>query len=133
MARIDWAILCDSAFLDKQDRLCIIGIIGKFPVAAVPLTVRQVTLVAHLTDIQPVDEVAIVVGVVDPSGGHGARMGSDDVTIEMSGHYILTTLRNVPLSEEGVYHFQIQLRGQPVRSLDIPVLATSRAGYSQVQ
>ena len=27
MARIDWAILCDVAFFDRQDRLCTIGVI----------------------------------------------------------------------------------------------------------
>ena len=132
MARIEWAVLCESAFLDRQDRLCVIGIIRNFSVA-LPITVREVTLVARLADIQPIDEVAIAVGVVFPGGTRGARMGSDDVHIEMSGEYILTTMRDIPLLEEGLYHFQIQLRGQPVRSLDVPVVALSRSGWAEVQ
>ena len=30
MARIDWAVLCDLAFFDLQDRLCAIGLSPDF-------------------------------------------------------------------------------------------------------
>jgi hypothetical protein len=133
MVRIDWTVLCDSAFLDNKDRLCIIGIIRRFPVASLPMTLPEVMLVARLADIRPVDDVAITAGVVFPSGRHAARMGSNDVVIEMAGEYILTRLRGISLSEEGLYRFQIQLRGQPVTSVEIPVLATCRAGFAEVQ
>jgi len=133
MAKIDWTLLCDSAFFDKQDRLCIVGVIRKLPVATVPVMVREVTMVARLTEIQAIDELAISVGVVFPNGEHGARMGSADVSIDVMGEYIVATLRDIPLHEEGLYRFQIQLRGQPLRSIDLPVLAASRAGYAEIQ
>ena len=60
-------------------------------------------------------------------------MGSADVSIEVKGEYIIATLRDIPLVEEGIYRFQIQLRGQPIQSVALPVLATSRAGYTAVQ
>src|SRR6266498_4929958 len=37
--------------------------------------------------------------------------------------YAVATLRGIPLSEEGIHRFQVQLRGQPVVSLDVPVLS----------
>src|SRR5262245_37790410 len=123
MARIDWAVVCDSAFLDRQDRLSVIGIVRKLTVPGLPTTVRQLTLVAHLADIQPVDEVAIVVGMVTPAGMHGARTASENVVIEMAGEYVLASLRDVPLLEEGAHRFQIKSRGQPVVSVEIPVVA----------
>jgi len=123
MARIDWALLCESAFLDKQDRLCLIGIVRKLTPPTLPLTVPHLTLVARLADIQPIDEVAIVVGMVTPSGLHAARIGSEQVVIELASEYILAALHDVPLFEEGAHRFQIQLRGQPVVSVGIPVLA----------
>ena len=116
-----------------DDRLCIIGVIRHIPVVSLPMTVPAVMLVSRLADIQPIDEIALSVGVVYPNGLHGARMGSNDVVIEMAGEYILATLRGIPLSEEGLYRFQIQLRGQPVASVEIPVLATCRAGFAEVQ
>ena len=123
MARIDWAVLCESAFLDKNDRLCVIGIVRKLTPTALPLTVRHLMLVARLADIQPVDEVAIVVGMVTPGGLHAVRTGSDQVVIEMAGEYVLAALHDVPLFEEGPHRFQIRLRGRPAVSIDIPVLA----------
>src|SRR5262245_48260619 len=108
MARIDWAVLCDSAFLDRQDRLCVIGITRTLTVPRLPSTVRQLTLVARLVDIQPVDDVNIVVGMVSPSGLHAARAGSEHVVIEMAGEYVFAGLREVPLLEEGPHRFQIK-------------------------
>src|SRR5215471_18731782 len=111
MARIDWAVVCDSAFLDRQDRLSVIGIVRRLTVPRLPTTLRQLTLVAHLADIQPVDEVAILVGMVTPGGLHGARTGSESVAIEMAGEYVLASLHDIPLLEEGAHRFQINLRG----------------------
>ena len=36
MARIDRALVCDHAFLDREDRLCVIGIVRGLSVAALP-------------------------------------------------------------------------------------------------
>src|SRR5215813_9579028 len=121
MARIDWAVLCESAFLDRQERLCLIGIIRSLSVPTVPLTVDRTMLVAHLTDIEIVDEIAISVGMVSATGQHAAWSGTDTITITTAGEYVLVTLRSIQLLEEGPHRFQIRLRGQPVVSIEIPV------------
>jgi len=33
MARIAWALVCDLAFFDRQDRLCIVGSVQKLSTA----------------------------------------------------------------------------------------------------
>jgi len=126
MARIDWAVLCDSAFLDRQERLCLIGIIRSLSVPSVPLSVHQAVLVAHLTDIEIVDEIAVSVGMVSATGRHAAWSGTDTVRIDMAGEYVLATLRSIQLLEEGPHRFQIRLRGQPVVSVEIPVVSVGR-------
>jgi|SoiMetStandDraft_2_1073263.scaffolds.fasta_scaffold566201_1 hypothetical protein len=68
MARIDWAVLCDQAFMDRHERLSVIGVTRQFPVPRLPIALHQVMLAAHLTDIQPVDEIGIGVSVVSPQG-----------------------------------------------------------------
>lgn len=73
VANIQWALPCDLAFMDRQDRLCIIGIVRRFPVPALPLELHQVMLVARLTDIRAVDEVAVGVAVVTPAGRRTCR------------------------------------------------------------
>jgi hypothetical protein len=132
MARIDWAVLCDLAFLDRQDRLCVLGIVRRFPVPRLPLALHQVMLVAHLTDIQPVDEVTLCVTVVGPRGLQMAPTDADRLVIEMAGEYVIVTLRDVPLIEEGVYRFQIGLAEQAVVSVDVPVLSADRAVLADV-
>ena len=56
VARIDWAVLCDLAFFDRQDRLSIIGVIRTRSAPTLPMTLHQAVLVARLADIQHVDE-----------------------------------------------------------------------------
>lgn len=68
MARIDWAVLCDLAFFDRQDRLCIVGITRQLPAPRLPLAISQMMLVGRLTDIQPVEEIAVSVAIVTPKG-----------------------------------------------------------------
>jgi hypothetical protein len=133
MAKIDWAVICDAAFLDRQDRLCIIGIVRDLQARVLPLWLRQVTLVAHLTDILPLDEIDVAVGMVTPSGQHTGRPGAPNVTIEMARDYVLATMRDLALTEEGVHHFQVRLRGQPMVAIDVPVWTTMTAVSAGVQ
>src|SRR5262245_48187758 len=127
MARIEWATLCDLAFFDRQDRLCIIGIFRAFPAPGLPLALSQVMLVAKLTDIRPVEELSVSIGVLGPSGAWRASSQSDGIVIEMAREYVLATLRDVPILEEGVYRFQVGLGGQAVVSVDLPVLTVQRS------
>ena len=133
MARIDWAILCESAFLDRQNRLCIISVIRKLPTESLPVTLRQIMLIGRLVDLKPVEELAIAAGVVTSSGIHLARPDSDQTAIEMASEYILVTFRDLPLIEEGVHRFQLMLRGQPVVSVEVPVLTNHHTSSIRVQ
>ena len=133
MARIDWTVLCDTAFLDQRGRLCLIGINQRLAVPALPFKLQQVMLVARLVDIRAVDEISVSVGIVAPSGFRSARTGSGSVVIEMAGEYILVTLREIPLLETGVHRFQIRLRGQPVAVLDVNVSTAPAAAFTRTQ
>jgi hypothetical protein len=133
MARIDWTVLCDHALFDREDRLSIIGVIRALSTPTLPITLHQAVLVARLADIQSVDEVAVSVGLVTPTGQRRARTGSESVTIELVREYAVAILRDIPLSEEGIHRFQVQLRGQPVVSLDVPVFSSAPSTLGQVQ
>jgi hypothetical protein len=103
VARIDWALLCDLAFFDRQDRLCVVGIVRRLPAPHLPLAITQMMLVARLTDIRPVEEVAVSVAIVTPSGVLTTSNSTDCILVEMAQEYVLVTLRGIPLQEEGVY------------------------------
>ena len=132
MARIDWAVLCDLAFIDSHERLCVIGVTRKFLVPTLPIALHQVMLVAHLTDIQPINAIGVGVSVVSPHGTSSRPKASDSVFIEIAGEYVLATLRDVPLADEGLYRFEIGLTGQTPTPVSFTVVAASRAIAAQL-
>jgi len=64
---------------------------------------------------------------------HAGRIGSPSVRIEMAREYVLATFREVTVTEEGIHHFQVRLRGQPIVSLGLPVVAAHEVTASRVQ
>src|SRR5262245_24689682 len=127
MARIDWAVVCEHAFFDRQERLCLVGITRQLAFPSLPVGLHQLVVVARLADILPVDEIAVSVGVVTPSNGVVSPSMPEGLALQVIREYIVATLRDVPLSEEGNYRFQIELRGQRPASIDVSVLAHSDA------
>lgn len=121
MARIDWALLCDHAFLDRVEQLSIIGITRSLLVPRLPCARSCLVLVARLAEIGLVDEIEVAVTVVTPSGRQ-TRPGPEQVVIEVCREYVLATLFDIPFLEEGNHQFQIQLRGRPAVAVEIPVL-----------
>jgi hypothetical protein len=132
VARLDWVLACDLAFFDRQDRLCMIGVSQRFPVPRLPVALNQLMLVAKLTDLATMDEVEITIDVRGPSGLWTTPSTSEGVLIEMAGEYVLVTLRGLPLIEEGLYRFDVRLRGQPSMSVTIPVLVAGSSMHAEV-
>jgi len=122
MARVDWTVLCELAFLDRQDRLCVIGLTTALPVPQLPILVNQLMLVARLDALRPVEEIEVAAAVVSPAGIWKTPSGDDSLSIEMAREFVLVTLRNIPLAEEGIHSFRILIGGQPPASIDVPVV-----------
>jgi hypothetical protein len=132
MARIDWALACALAFFDRENRLCVVGITRRLPVPHLPLAVTQLMLVARLVDLATIDDVEIAVAVTAPSGRSLRPSDGDGMVIEMAGEYVLITLRDIPLIEEGLHGFQISLGGQPPTSIEIPVVTVNSPMHAGV-
>ena len=78
-------------------------------------------MAARLTDLKMVEEIQVAAGVISPSGLWQAPSGDDVLNIEMAQEYVLVTLRQLPLTEEGLYSFQLLLSGQSPVCLTVPV------------
>jgi hypothetical protein len=85
-----------------------------------------------LADIRPVEKVDIAIAVVTPSGMWTRPTDSQSVVTEMSGEYVLVTLRGIPLTEEGVYGFQISLQRQSPVTIKIPVLTVQSPALAEL-
>src|SRR5262245_38200199 len=122
MARVDWTVLCELAFLDRQDRLCVIGLTTALPVPQLPILVNQLMLVARLDGLRPIEEIQVAAAVVSPTGIWKTPSDDDSVSIEMAREFVLVTLRSIPLTEEGIHSLRILIGGQPPASIDVPVV-----------
>jgi hypothetical protein len=121
MVRIDWAQLCEMAFFDDSDRLCMIGVMTRFPAPELPIAMRQIVIVVRIRDTQPDEAFGIGVTMVTPSGISLTPQNTDGFDVLVSTNYVLITLRDVPLDEEGVHRFSVSVgKGNPV-SIDVPV------------
>jgi hypothetical protein len=79
-----------------------IGIVKRLPTPQLPLAINQMMLVAHLTDVRTVEKFEIAVSIMTPSGLLTSAAGSGCVVIEIAHDYVLVTLRDIPLNEEGL-------------------------------
>jgi hypothetical protein len=132
MARIEWAQLCELAFLDSCDRLCMVGITNRFPVPALPLAVNQIMIAARVVDVRPGEEFDVGLSVQTPNG---LWTGPDDPSgyeVWIAGEYVLMTLRNVPLHQEGIYRFELSLAAGGLVTLAIPVFVVSKARHAAI-
>src|SRR5215467_11819209 len=121
MIRIDWAQLCEMAFLDDSARLCMIGVMTRFPAPQLPVAMRQVVIVVRIVDVETEESFSIGVSMLTPRGVLLTPQSSDGFDITVTAEYIFITLRDIPLKEEGMYRFSVAVgKGDPV-SIDVPV------------
>ena len=132
MAKIAWLQLCETAFLDDCDRLSVIGMVNRFPVPALPIAVHQLMLAGHVVDVRPGEAIEVGVSITTPSGLSPSPDDPQCIEISNAGEYVLVTLRQFPLHEEGVYRFSISLVAGDTATLDIPVLLVSSVVHAQI-
>jgi hypothetical protein len=125
MATIQWAQLCESAFLDNCGRLCLIGITRRLPVPKLPLAVYQLMIAAHVVDVQVGDELNVEAWIMTPRGVAAAPNHPEGLNVTVAADYLLLTLRDVPLTEEGIYTICLALDGTDPVTLEVPVLLAS--------
>jgi hypothetical protein len=132
VARIEWAQLCELAFLDRCDRLCLVGVTIRFPVPSLPLVVRHLMIAARVIDVLPAEEIDVGVAVRTPSGLCIAPNAPDGYEVGIAGEHVLITLRDLPLTEEGLHRFEVSLGAQEPVALEIPVLLVSKPRYAAI-
>ena len=52
--------------------------------------------------------------------------------VEVAGEYLLITLRQMPLTAEGVYRFLVSVGVDTEVTLDVPVLVVSNRGHAEI-
>jgi len=97
MADIDWAILCDYAFLDVGRKTCVIGIFSKVFTPAVPASHHQAAIVIRFTG-DPGEKVKFKIEILRPVNAGGGGGGT------------LATLNGeAPLGDSGATEFSTNI------------------------
>src|SRR5262245_27257381 len=91
MVNIDWAQLCELAFIDRFGRLCLIGVTEHFAVPSLPLAVRQLMIAARVSGVQQGEVVPIGVNMKTP-GGRNSSPSANGYEINVVNDYALITL-----------------------------------------
>jgi hypothetical protein len=123
VARIEWALVCDRAFLDRHARVSLIGVATHFPVPSLPRVIHKIMMVAKLIDFRPGVKVEVGVAMSNPRGAWTQPMPSG-FDVEHAGEYLFVTLHEVPLAEAGTHRFALGL-GQQEVVVEIPVTVIS--------
>jgi hypothetical protein len=131
MAHIDWVLVADLAYLDQRGRLCTVGVVTKLLVPSLPIVVRQIMVVARVSDPSPGEEIDIGVAVLTPTGQWAEPDDPNSVQIEVAAEYLLVTLRDLPLTEEGSYRFAVYL-DEETMTVEVPVCLPTSQRHAEV-
>jgi hypothetical protein len=131
MARIDWVLVSDLAFFDRHARLCVVGIATHLVVPTLPIGIAQIMVVARVVDPLPEEDMDVGVAVLTPTGTWAVPDHPDSVQIEVAAEYVIVTIRDLPLTEEGTYRFAVYLDQQTV-AVDVPVCVLPTRHYAEV-
>ena len=124
---IEWAMLCDLAYFDAYRNLCLIGAQTQSPVPVLTAGVHRFTIAARLAGLRARPDVAVSVST--PNGGRSATTWCKRVDVEAVGDYLLVRPGGVPLTDEGIYRFDVSVNAREFPSIDIPVQVVAQRTY----
>lgn len=111
MATCDWMVLCNYAFDDSEQRVCLVGVLGyNTPVSNLPGLFPDIFLVFEVTT--PSGEL---IAHYEPRGQIGVK-GSQPVRIH---------IRDMTLSEPGVYQFLLSVNGSLLTSTHLNIASVT--------
>jgi hypothetical protein len=126
MATVDWAVICDLAYFDCFNRLCLIGLETSGEVRRLPAGNNRLALAIHLQDRDPHDDPDVAVFITSPDGERRVADDVRDFWVESRGEYVLILMPSMPLPEEGVYRFEVACGTREPTMCELSVLVHSR-------
>ena len=120
---IEWASLCDLAYFDTYQNLCVIGVQTQAAVATLPAGTQRFAIAARMAGLRR--NPSVVVSVSSPDGASSDLAPCERMEVEANGDYMLVRLGRVPLVQEGIYRFEVSVSGQ--EPFDIPIMVTTHS------
>lgn len=115
MARLQWAHICDHAFLDQHGKPCLIGLFDRILAPRVPAVHRSAALAFRI--VGNADEpVTVRILLLPPGAGEPLLdLTNPDVNLGPTGvHDAVLPLHDLPFQRYGSYELRIELDSEPV-------------------
>jgi hypothetical protein len=106
MAECDWAILCDYAFMDSANKMCMIGVFDRVFAPAVPSALRQSSISMKMLG-NPGENLSFRVEISRPSGGQLASVQGALVVPDTGSADVQFNLAELPLPDFGPYSVNV--------------------------
>jgi hypothetical protein len=118
----EWAFICFRAFFDDDHQLFVERLVRRFNVPKLGIAFTEFTIVTVLkTRPREGENVNINLDILTPSGTHCNPQDPNAVRIECGNDFLLLTLKEMPILEEGTYRFNIRVNGLPLTTVEMPV------------
>jgi len=130
MPKLDWACLCDLAYFDGAQQLCMIGVDPRGSVRTLPVGIYRFVIVARVLDAGAEDGVRVVVSLSTPAGGQAIDPRAAFRT-DRRGDYVLVSLNSLPFLDEGTYRFEVTLGSLPAFDISLVISNADRIGWME--
>lgn len=120
MAKCDWGILCDYAFLDVGRKMCLIGIFDRIFAPAVPATHHQAALALKLVG-EPKEKVQLRVEIIRPNGDVLAKVEGGAELGDAGTAEIQMGMAGLPLPDFGIYGFNVYIGDELAKTITVSV------------
>ena len=125
MTTVDWAVICDLAYFDRFDRLCMFGLETSGQVRTLPAGNNRLAFAIHLQDRDPHDVLDVALFVRSPNGDRRVADEVRDFCVESRGDYVLILMPSISLAEQGVYRFEVACGTREPTMCEVSVLVHS--------
>ena len=118
---VDWALVCDLAYFDGADRLCMFGIDTAGSMAMRTVGSHRLSVVLRLRDRHAGEVLDPSVFITSPRGDRLVADRVADVRVEARGDYLLVGLPNLLFTDEGIYRLELTLGNGLLMTLEVGV------------
>jgi hypothetical protein len=130
MPSLDWAFLCDYAFVDASGKASIIGVFENISTLQLPMSHAQM-YVALGMKLAPGDNFEVSAKVTSPAGQEIAQVNPQRVSIPTNAPgvgkgVIAFGFYGTKFSETGEHHIEIFLDGNSIHFIPINVTLITR-------
>jgi len=122
---VDWALVCDLAYFDGADRLCMFGIDTAGSMAMRTVGSHRLSVALRLRDRHAGEVLDPSVFITSPRGDRLVADRVADVRVEARGDYLLVRLPNLLFTDEGIYRFELTLGRGQFMTFEVAVLVNT--------